>query len=136
MKKWKWATANKKPKDDEYPNFMTWILKKGNKYGAHTNTYNGTVYHSKKEAGYAQELDLRIKAKDIKRWERQIKCSIDVNGFHICNYFVDFLIHHNNGDKELVEVKGFETDVWRMKRRLLEAVWLKENPDYSYTVVK
>lgn len=115
---------------------MTWYLKKGNKYGANSSIYNNIAYHSKKEAGYAQELDLRVRAKDIKSWERQIPIVIKINDFKICTYWVDFLIHHNNGNKELVEVKGFETDLWRIKRKLLEAVYLVENPEYTYTVVK
>lgn len=106
------------------------------KYGAKSTQYEGITYHSKMEAAYAQELDLRLYAKDIKSWERQIPIELKVNGFKICTYYVDFLIHHNNGDKELIEVKGFETEVWRLKRKLLEAVYLVENPEYSYTVVK
>ena len=121
---------------------MTWFQKSGNKYHAVSSVYNGYYYQSKKEAAYAQELDLRKKAGDIKDWERQVKISLDIKArgeqklYHICNYYVDFLIHHNNKSKELIEVKGFETDVWRLKRKLLEAVWLPKHKDYIYTVVK
>lgn len=91
---------------------------------------------SKFEAGYAAELDLRLKAGDIKAWERQFKISLDVNGRHICNYYCDFRILHNDGTYELVETKGVETETYRLKRKLLEAVWLPENLDHSYTVIK
>ena len=93
---------------------MYWQTKQS-KYGNVAKEYNGITFHSKKEAAYAQELDLRIKAKDIKSWERQIKISLDVNGYHIANYYIDFVITHNDKTKEYVEVKGFETDVWKMK---------------------
>ena len=106
------------------------------KYGNRSSDYNGIIYDSALEAEYAQELDLRLKGKDIKAWTRQVKCSIDINGMHICNYYVDFEIEHNDGSFELVEIKGMETDVWRMKRKLLEAVWLPEHPDHNYTVEK
>jgi len=43
-----------------------YYVKRQNKYNAKSTEYGGLIYHSKKEAGYAQELDLRIKAKDIK----------------------------------------------------------------------
>ena len=111
-------------------------VKKQNKYGNIEREYNGILYVSKKEAAYAQELDLRKKAEDIKDWKRQVKISLDVNGYHICNYYVDFEIEHNDESKELVEIKGFETEIFRLKRKLLEAVFLTEHLDYSYTVIK
>jgi hypothetical protein len=113
-----------------------WYQKRFNKYGAKSSIYNRRSYHSKLEAAYAQELDLRIKAGEIKGWTPQVKISLDVNGFHITNYYVDFLVIYKNGDKELVEVKGFETEVWRLKRLLLEATYLVDNPDIRYVVVK
>lgn len=87
---------------------------------------------SKKEAQYAAELDLRIKAKDIKSWEKQYKIPIEINGKHICNYFIDFVITHLDGNKEYVEVKGMETEVWKLKWRLVEAL----HPDWKLTVIK
>lgn len=107
-----------------------------NKYKNTRQTYDGYNYQSKFEASQAQELDLRLKAKDIQSWERQFKISIDINGYHICNYFCDFRILHNDGSYELVETKGIETEAYRLKRKLLEAVWLPEHPDHIYTVVK
>ena len=117
---------------------MTYLQKSGNKYHAHSTEYAGNVYHSKLEAGYAQELDLRIKAKDIKRWERQVKLDLKVNGIHIANYYIDFIITHNDDSQEYVEVKGMETDLWRMKWKILEATFddFKKHPDDSLTVIK
>ena len=93
-----------------------------NKYGAIAKEYNGIIYHSKLEAQYAAELDLRLKAKEIKGWRRQVKISLDVNGFHICNYYIDFVIEHKDGTEEYVEVKGFQTEIWRLKWKLTEAL--------------
>lgn len=99
---------------------------RGNKYHAKKTEYDGVQYHSKFEAGFAQGLDMRLKAKEIKGWERQVKISLDVNGYHIANYYIDFVVHHLDKTKEYVEVKGFETDVWRMKWKLTEALLSKE----------
>lgn len=107
-----------------------------NKYNATRNFYNGNFYHSKLEAAYAQELDLRIKAKEVDWWERQVKISLDIGVYHICNYFIDFKVYLANGDIELVEVKGFETEVWRLKRKLIEALYLPTHPELRYVVVK
>lgn len=113
-----------------------WYQRSANKYHAKSSIYNGIYYHSQLEAAYAQELDLRLKAKDIKKWERQIPLDLSVNGFKICRYIMDFRLTHNDGSVELVETKGFETDVWRMKFKLLEAIYSKEYPEITLTVLK
>jgi hypothetical protein len=105
-----------------------WHLKykQPSKYHNRTNDYGGEIYHSIKEAGYAAELDLRVKAHDIRSWERQIRIPLDVRGYHICNYIIDFVVTHNDGIKEYVEVKGFETDIWRLKWKLFCALYGKK----------
>lgn len=109
-----------------------WRMRKQNKFGARKQEHNGRWYHSKKEAAYAAELDLRKKAGDVIEWKPQVKVSLDVNGYHICNYIVDFEVTLSDGKKELVEVKGFETPEWTLKRKLFEALY----PNLSYVVVK
>ena len=106
-----------------------------NKYGARKREYRNVVYHSIKEANYAAELDLRVLAKDILCWERQIPIGIIVNGMHVCNMVVDFLITHNDDSKEFVEVKGYATPIFKLKLKLLEATFLREHPEFRYTVV-
>ena len=91
---------------------------------------------AKKEAKYAEDLDWRVKGKDIKSWERQKKISLDVNGKHIANYYIDFVIHHNDGSREYVEVKGFATEVWRLKWKLFEALIDEIDPGMEITVVR
>ena len=49
---------------------------------------------------------------------------------------VDFRILHNDGSYELAETKGFETPDYKIKKRLIEVVWLPEHPDHSYLLVK
>lgn len=112
-----------------------WTQKFGSKYSNQRKLYNGQSYHSKKEAQYALELDLRVKAKDIKSWDRQVKISLDVNGYHITNYYIDFVITHNDNSLEYVEVKGFETETWRLKWKLFEALYGNQ-PNVKLTVVK
>lgn len=106
------------------------------KYGNRPCDYNGYIYDSGMEAEYAKELDMRLKANDITAWERQFKIEIWINGMWILNHKVDFRIEHNDGSFELVECKGMETKDWRIRKKLLEAVWLPEHLDHTYTVVK
>ena len=117
---------------------MTYLQKSGNKYHAHSTQVDGITYASKLEAGYAEELRLRLMAKDIKGWERQVKLDLKVNGMHITNYYIDFIITHNDGSREYVECKGLELGEWRLKWRILEATFdeFKQHPDDRLTVVK
>jgi hypothetical protein len=111
----------------------------GNKYHSKSTAYNGSVYHSKLEAAYAQELDLRIKGKDIVSWKRQVKLDLKVNGRHITNYYIDFVVLYADGHREFTEVKGLEMELWKMKWAILEATFdesFKQNPDDCLLVVK
>ena len=49
---------------------------------------------------------------------------------------VDFLVRYSDGRKELVKVKGYWTDVARLKRKLLEATFFKNLPEIAYRVVR
>lgn len=110
-----------------------WYQRTGKKYNNQSKEYNGHLYHSKKEAEYARDLDLLIRAGEILEWKPQFKLSLDVNGYHICNYYVDFWVLPSGGGEELHEVKGFETDVWRMKWKLTEALY---SDKYKLVVIK
>jgi hypothetical protein len=107
-----------------------------NKYHAKTCFYNGFWYESNFEANYPMTLDMRLKAKGIDSWERQYPVRIMYNGEKICSLWVDFHVKQNDGSYELVEVKGFETDVYKLKKRLLEIMWPHDHPDHTYPVVK
>lgn len=102
---------------------------------AKKQTYNGSKYDSGFEAGYARELDLRLKAGEILGWDRQVKIELNVNGYHICNYYVDFKIYHKDKTIEYVETKGYATDIWRLKWKLFEAIYGNLD-DVKLTVVK
>src|SRR5688572_33102305 len=94
----------------------------GNKFHNKKTTYNGGKFDSKGEASYAQELDRRIKAGEIKSYERQAKIELKVNGILICNYYADFVVTDKHGAKEIHEYKGFLTKDFQLKWKLLQAV--------------
>ncbi len=118
---------------------VTWYQKNGSKYRAESIVHDGIQYHSKKEAAYAAELNLRLKAHDIAGWQRQIKIPLDITvdgkTYHIADYFIDFIIEHNDHVKEYVEIKGMELPVWRLKWKLFEALYGSQT-DIKLTVIK
>lgn len=112
-----------------------WRKSKRLKMGNSPTVYDGVRYQSKFEAQVAQDLDLRLKAKDIASWERQVKISLDVNGYHITNYYIDFVVTHNDGSLEYIEVKGYATEVWRLKWKLFEAQY-SDRDNIVLTIIK
>ena len=94
-----------------------------NKFGAKKKEFGGRLYHSKGEAGYAQILELRKKAGEITEIVPQFRLSLDVNGYHICNYYVDFKVTMKDGSEEIHEYKGFMTMIFQMKWKLTEALY-------------
>lgn len=110
--------------------------RKRSKYKNVPKDFAGITYHSKKEAKYARDLEVRRKAGEIEKWERQVKVELYAWGCHICNYYVDFRVTYPDGDIEYVEVKGFETDVWRLKWKLFEAQMRAEHPEILLVIVR
>lgn len=93
------------------------------KYNNVKQTYNGYSYDSKKEANKAAELDLLLRGKKIKGWDRQERIELrGENGSLICHYKPDFTIYHLDGTTELLEIKSpaTMTPVFRIKWKLLE----------------
>jgi hypothetical protein len=105
---------------------------KDTKYHSKTQSYNGRNYQSILECNYAMQLDWRVKAKEVKEWIPQFKLDLRVNGCHITNYFIDFKVIFADGHEEYHEVKGYETDVWKMKWDLSKALF----PDYTFVLIK
>ena len=103
-----------------------WTQRRGSKYGNKTKVYGGLSYDSKKEARYAQDLELRQKAGEIKEITPQFRMSIDVGGYHICNYIADFMVVLSDGSREIHEVKGWATEIFRIKWKLIEAIYGEE----------
>lgn len=103
---------------------------RGKKYKNINQEYNGIRYDSKLEANRAQELDLLVKAGEIKKWERQKTLDLYFKDYKICGYRIDFVVYENDPNEiTLEEVKGVELPVWRLKWKLLEAIVSEDCPE-------
>ncbi len=107
---------------------MTW----NNKYKAKRANYGGNLYHSAKEANYALELDIRIKAGEIKSWRRQVPVKLEMNGKKICTYIVDFVAEYPNGHEQWIEIKGYPNPVGELKVKMFKAQY----PGRDYVVIR
>ena len=93
--------------------------------------YNGVKYDSKAEALYAQELDEQMANGSILRWDRQQRWPLRVAGVKVCTMIPDFTVWVDDERMELHEVKGYETPVYKLKRKLFAAL----HPDIPYFVI-
>jgi hypothetical protein len=92
---------------------------------------DGYNFDSKKEAEFYGALKIKKQASLIKDFQMQIKYEIVVNKIHIANYFLDFIIQHNDGSFEYIDIKGkdsktnkfIKTGVFALKKRLVEAIY-------------
>lgn len=120
---------------------MAYRVTYGNKYGAKKTIYNGRRYDSKLEARVAQELDLRMRAGEFTQIEPQYRIKLyvylpDGKRADLFTYICDFRCQKPDGSYLLVEAKGHETDLYRVKKRILDLVWLPEHLDHDYEVIK
>lgn len=102
---------------------MSWIR---SKYGNRKTEYNGVTYDSKKEAAFAQELDVLKHATGpdkVASWEGQVPYVCKVEGKKICTYKADFVVKYASGEVAVYDVKGVRTAVYRLKKKLVEALY-------------
>jgi hypothetical protein len=81
---------------------------------------------------YAAELDIRVKAGELERWERQVPIELRINDHKICTYTIDFVEYDTRGNIMYTEIKGFETPEWRLKWKLFDAL----HPEWEKEVIK
>lgn len=93
-----------------------------NKYSAKKTIVDNIVFDSKLEANRYKQLKLLEQAGQIRELRLQIKIPLEVNNVLVCKYICDFLYIENN--KLVIEdVKGVKTDVFRVKWKLLKALY-------------
>lgn len=88
----------------------------------------GKVYDSKFEGSTAQELILEKAAGSILGFDTQVNLDMISNGYKICVYRIDFVVYNKDGSINLLESKGFRTQEWTMKWKILESMVETRHP--------
>lgn len=110
----------------KYPKFNP--QPKKNKYGAKKQLAGGRVYDSTLEKKKADDLEWMRRAGEIRSWKAQHCFALRVNGTMIGNYYIDFRVVGLDNVIDYIEVKGFPTDLWRLKFRLTQALFDELTP--------
>jgi len=112
--------------------------KSKSKYNNQKTIVDGIKFDSKKEAEYYCQLKLLKQAGKIKDYRLQpryeLQPAFEKNGkkYRAITYIADFAIINNDGTTEVVDIKGVETQVFKIKKKLFEYMY----PDLNLKVVK
>lgn len=89
---------------------------KKSKYRANKIEIDGIKFDSQKEGDYYNELKLRLQAGEIRGFCRQAEFILAPN----LRYKADFIVFNNDGTAEIIDVKGFKTQVYKDKKKVFE----------------
>jgi hypothetical protein len=104
---------------------MPTLFTKRHKYGATAVTIDGIRFASKKEGKRYAELKLLAKAGEINALHVQPEFKVEINGRYVFTYIADFSYWQGDetgGRMHYEDVKGVRTPVYRLKKKIVEAV--------------
>lgn len=125
-----WINKGKPPEEKK--------VKKKSKYGNAKTIIDGIEFDSMKEADYYCQLKLLKRAGEIRdfglqqRYELQPTFKKNGTTHRSITYVADFVIENNDGTTDVVDVKGFETQLFKVKQKLFEYKY----PDLQLKVIK
>lgn len=89
------------------------------KYHNEKTTVDGITFHSKKEADYYVGLTWAKKSGELLFFLRQVPFYLSGGVRYVC----DFMEVWKNGDLRFVDVKGFRTPTYLMKKKMVESLY-------------
>ena len=102
-------------------------LKTKSKYGNKKVKIDGLTFDSKAEALYYSKLKKMHERGEILFFRVQPRYRL-LDGFEKdgkrhrpIDYIADFEVHHKDGSIEVVDIKGYKTDVFRIKEKMFNA---------------
>lgn len=93
------------------------------KYGAKRTEIDGVTFASKRESVHYARLKLLEKAGEITQLVLQPPFPIVVNGIKVGKYLADFSYRSKDGVLHVIDVKGMKTPMYRLKKKLVEAIY-------------
>lgn len=82
------------------------------------------VYHaSTREFLRWRQLLLLEKGKFVSNLKRQVRLPIKINSIPVFSYVADFVYLNKHGQRIIEDSKGTETDVFKLKRKCVEAYY-------------
>ena len=98
------------------------FTKKRSKYGNTTVTFDGHRFDSKKEGLRYLVLADMARHGEIEELALQPRFPVEIEGKKICTYVADFQ-YLKDGELIVEDVKGVRTPVYRLKKKMVEALY-------------
>lgn len=89
------------------------------KFNAIRSECDGIKFASRKERNRYLELKILHKAEEILFFLRQVPFHLPGNVKYIC----DFMVFWQDGNITIEDVKGFKTETYKAKKKMLEALY-------------
>lgn len=90
------------------------------KYRAIKTVIDGIKFDSKREAQYYQIFKCQERAGEIRELKLQVPYEFKLNGKKMFTYKADFTYLDKEGKQHIIDVKGIETSVFRLKKKIIE----------------
>lgn len=104
---------------EQYQEYLGKTPKKKSKYNAVKTKVDGILFDSKKEADYYIGLKMLVKAGEIKGFARQAEFIVIEGDDETAptKYKADFVVFRNDDTAEIIDTKGIETEVFKIKMK-------------------
>jgi len=89
------------------------------KFRAIRTERDGIKFASKLEALYYDHLKLLQKAGEVVMFLRQVPFHLPGNVRYVC----DYAVFNSDGSVQFIDVKGLETQQFKVKRKLVESIY-------------
>lgn len=96
-------------------------MKRPHKYGAKAVVIDGIRFPSQRQGNRYAELKLLARAGEIMELELEVDIPFTWDGKVIFNYRADFTYFDRRCHKVVEDVKGVRTEVYKLKKKLIEA---------------
>lgn len=93
------------------------------KYGNKPVVIDGIRFASGREGRRYSTLKLLERAGEIQGLTLQPRYPIKINDVLVCTYLADFAYRDKSGELVVEDAKGFRTDVYRLKKKMVEAAY-------------
>lgn len=96
--------------------------KKRSKYNNERVEFNGYMFDSIKEKDRYITLSWQLRIHEISDLHLQVRFPFLIDGKVYFEYIADF-VYKKKGEFVVEDVKGYKTDVYKLKKKLIEAVY-------------
>ena len=113
--------------DEQLERFGIKPPKKKSKYRSKKVPVDGISFDSQAEADYYCHLKLMLRAGKIAGFCRQARFVVTegINGAKGTEYVTDFVIFYHDGRYRIVDVKGYETEAFKLKMKCMKEKYPK-----------